>query len=79
MLHPSPGDALTGWCETFDGDSCRHHSHCAKVNDPDDRPEGELVAAVDAALGGHRYVSTHDVVAAVDERARDRGEVVDRR
>jgi hypothetical protein len=30
-------DALTGRGETFDGDGCRHHSHRAKVHDPDDR------------------------------------------
>jgi hypothetical protein len=29
-------DALTGRCETFDGDGGRHDSHRAKVHDPDD-------------------------------------------
>ena len=28
-------DALTGRCETFDGDGCRHDSHRAKVHDPE--------------------------------------------
>lgn len=28
-------DALTGRCETFDADGCRHDSHRAKVHDPD--------------------------------------------
>jgi hypothetical protein len=35
--------ALTGRCETFDCDVCRHYSHRAQVHDPDDeedrRPE----------------------------------------
>jgi hypothetical protein len=30
-------DALTGRCETFDGDGCRHDRHRAKVHDPDDQ------------------------------------------
>ena len=30
-------DALTGRCETFDGDGCTHDSHRAKVHDPDDQ------------------------------------------
>jgi hypothetical protein len=25
-------DALTGWCETFDGNGCSHDSHHAKVH-----------------------------------------------
>jgi len=45
-------DALTGWCETFDGDGCRHDSHRAQVRDPDDeedrRQAGTAVAAVEA-------------------------------
>ena len=45
-------DALTGWCETFDGDGCRHDSHRAQVHDPDDeedrRQAGTAVAAVEA-------------------------------
>ena len=45
-------DALTGWCETFDGDGCRHDSHRAQVRDPDDeedrRQPGAAVAAVEA-------------------------------
>src|SRR6266571_682895 len=32
-------DALTGRCETFDGDRCRHDSHRAKVHDPDDQED----------------------------------------
>ena len=28
-------DALTSRCETFEGDSCRDDSHCAKVHDCD--------------------------------------------
>src|SRR5438876_9443717 len=42
-------DALTGRCETFDGDGCRHDSHRAKVHDPDDQEDrhqtGTAVAA----------------------------------
>ena len=45
-------DALTGRCETFDGDGCRHDSHRAQVHDPDDekdrRQAGTAVAAVEA-------------------------------
>src|SRR5713226_3433010 len=45
-------DALTGRCETFDGDGCRHDSHRPKVHDPDDhedrRQTGTAVAAVEA-------------------------------
>ena len=45
-------DALTGCCETFDGDGCRHDSHRAQVRDPDDeedrRQPGAAVAAVEA-------------------------------
>src|SRR5512132_3875528 len=33
------GDALTGRCETLDGDGCRHDSHRAKVHDPDDQED----------------------------------------
>ena len=32
-------DALTGRCETFDGDGCRHDSHRAQVHDPDDEED----------------------------------------
>jgi hypothetical protein len=32
-------DALTGRCETLDGDGCRHDSHRAKVHDPDDQED----------------------------------------
>src|SRR2546426_1979929 len=32
-------DALTGRCETFDGDGCRDDSHRAKVHDPDDEED----------------------------------------
>ena len=45
-------DALTGRCETFDGDGCRHDSHRAKVHDPDDQEDrhqtGTALAAVEA-------------------------------
>src|SRR3712207_1259263 len=45
-------DALTGQCETFDGDRCRHNSHRAQVHDPDDEEDGHqagtAVAAVEA-------------------------------
>jgi hypothetical protein len=36
MGQVAPGDALTGRCETLDGDDCRQDSHRAKVDDPDD-------------------------------------------
>src|SRR5688572_915315 len=32
-------DALTGRCQTFDGDGCRHDSHRAKVHEPDDEED----------------------------------------
>jgi hypothetical protein len=32
-------DALTGRCETFDGDGCRYDSHSAQVHDPDDEED----------------------------------------
>ena len=45
-------DALSGRCETFDGDGCRHDSHHAKVHDPDDQEDrdqtGTALAAVEA-------------------------------
>jgi hypothetical protein len=45
-------DALTGRCETLDGDGCRHDSHRAQVHDPDDEEDhhqtGTAVAAVEA-------------------------------
>jgi hypothetical protein len=45
-------DALTGRCETLDGDGCRHDSHRPKVHDPDDqedrRQADTAVAAVEA-------------------------------
>src|SRR5213078_1912932 len=45
-------DALTGRCETFDGDGCRYDSHRAKVHDPDDQEDrdqtGTAVGAVEA-------------------------------
>ena len=45
-------DALTGRCETFDGDGCRHDSHRAKVHDADDQEDRHqtdtAVAAVEA-------------------------------
>jgi hypothetical protein len=37
-------DALTGRCETFDGDGCRHDSHRAKVHDPDDQEDRPVLA-----------------------------------
>jgi len=44
-------DALTGRCETFDGDGCAHHSHRAKVHDADDQEDrhqtGTALAAVE--------------------------------
>src|SRR5260370_24019961 len=43
--------ALTGRCETLDGDGCRHGSHRAQVHEPDDqedrRQTGTAVAAVE--------------------------------
>jgi hypothetical protein len=43
-------DALTGRCETFDVDGCRHDSHRAQVHDRDDQQDrhqtGTAVAAV---------------------------------
>src|SRR5215216_1876726 len=48
------GDALTGRCETLDGDGCRQHSHHAKVHDPDDQEDRHqtetAVAAVEAEV-----------------------------
>src|SRR5258705_7970923 len=45
-------DALTGRCETLDGDGCRHYSHRAKIHDADDQEDrhqtGTAVAAVEA-------------------------------
>src|SRR5215471_19004142 len=45
-------DALTGRCETFDGDDCRHDSHREKVHDADDEKDrhqtGTTVAAVES-------------------------------
>jgi hypothetical protein len=45
-------DALTGRCETFEGDGCRHDNHRAKVHDPEDREDhhqvGTAVAAVES-------------------------------
>src|SRR5882762_11062094 len=32
-------DALTGRCETLDGDGCRHDGHRAKVHDADDQED----------------------------------------
>ena len=50
--HDGSPDALTGRCETFDGDGCRHDSHHALVHDLDDqeyrRQAGTAVAAVEA-------------------------------
>ena len=48
------GGALTGRCETLDGDGWRHDSHRAKVHDPDDQEDhhqtGTAVAAVEAEV-----------------------------
>jgi len=45
-------DALTGRCETLDGNGCRHDSHRAKVHDPDDQEDCDqadtAVSAVEA-------------------------------
>jgi hypothetical protein len=45
-------DVLTGRCETFGRDGCRHDRHRAKVHDPDDQENcyqtGTAVAAVEA-------------------------------
>ena len=43
-------DALTGRCETFDGDGCRHDSHRAKVHDPDDQEDRHQTGAAAAAV-----------------------------
>ena len=32
-------DALTGRCETFNGDGCRHDSHREQVHDPNDEED----------------------------------------
>ena len=55
---PGPGDdgpgglrdALTGRCETFDGDGCRYDSHRAKVHDPDDQEDCHQTNAAAAAV-----------------------------
>ena len=36
---PMARDALTGRCETFDGDGCHYDSHHARVHDPDDEED----------------------------------------
>ena len=43
-------DALTGRCETFDGDGGRHDSHRAKVHDPDDQEDRHQTGAAAAAV-----------------------------
>src|SRR5262245_14585467 len=47
-------DALTGRCETFDGDGCHHESYRAEIPDPDDHeerhPTETAVAAVEAVF-----------------------------
>jgi hypothetical protein len=43
-------DALTGRCETFDGDGCRHDSHRAQVHDPDDEEDRRQAATAVAAV-----------------------------
>src|ERR1700676_2379227 len=66
QTHPCPDDdgpdgsrdALTGRCETFDGDGCRDDSHRAKVHDPDDEEDRHQTGpAVDAAEFEARAVS----------------------
>ncbi|HMF50563.1 MAG TPA: hypothetical protein VK603_18055, partial [Candidatus Saccharimonadales bacterium] len=44
------GDALTGRCETLDGDGCRHDSHRAKVHDPDDQEDRHQTDTTVAAV-----------------------------
>jgi len=45
-------DALTGRCETFGRNGCRHDSHRAKVHDPDEQEDrhqtGTAATAVEA-------------------------------
>src|SRR5713226_8991439 len=43
-------DALTGRCETFDGDGCRDDSHRAEVHDPDDQKDRDQTDAALAAV-----------------------------
>ena len=43
-------DALTGRCETLDGDGCRHDSHRAKVHDPDDQEDRHQTDTAVAAV-----------------------------
>jgi hypothetical protein len=44
------GDALTGRCETLDGDGCRRDSHRAKVRDPDDQEDRHQTETAVAAM-----------------------------
>jgi len=50
-------DALTGRCETFDSDGCRHDSHRAKVHDPGDKHVPFWVPAMAAAF---TVLTSHD-------------------
>jgi hypothetical protein len=43
-------DALTGRCETFDGDACRHDSHRAKVHDPQTQEDRHRTGATLGAV-----------------------------
>jgi hypothetical protein len=72
--HDGPGgsrDALTGRCETFDGDGCRHNSHRAKVHDPDDQEDrhetdtavGAVEAEAQAVSPGRACVGPQRTVA----------------
>ena len=48
-------DAITGRCETFEGDGCRDDSHRAKVHDSDDQEDrNQTGTAVAAIQGGGR-------------------------
>src|SRR5262249_40226934 len=44
------GNALTGRCETFDGDDCRHDSHREKVHDADDQEDRHQTSTTVAAV-----------------------------
>ena len=44
------GDALTGRCETLDGDGCRYDSHRLKVHDPDDKENHHQTETAAAAM-----------------------------
>src|ERR1039458_6417780 len=49
----SPDDsrnALSAWCETFDGYGCRHDSHRAQIHDPDDKEDRHQASTAEAAI-----------------------------